>query len=142
MAIKKRGAASKITPDVCGAMKVMWTSGMSAAKIAQCFRVHVTTFQNVKRSKWNFVSYRSNTNKQFEKMHKRFAFKSSDNNTFTTGPGSLNVGPSGTYTIKKNTTDYNSTITYAALAAEVEIANNKIDNLTEWLKKRFGNITE
>tara|TARA_Y100001951_G_scaffold98560_1_gene99522 strand:- start:955 stop:1383 length:429 start_codon:yes stop_codon:yes gene_type:complete len=142
MARQKRGYASKITPDVCGAMKVMWAAGISGAKIAKCFKVHVTTFQNVKRNGWNFASYKTYTDKQFEKMQARLAFKSGNNDTFTAGPGKLTVGPSGEFTIKKTTTDYNSTITYAALAAEVEIVNNKIDELTKWLHEKFGDITE
>jgi hypothetical protein len=125
-----RGRTTKVTPDTCRVMKAMHDDGIRNNRIAKVFRVSVSTFQNVKRSNWDYESYRDFVGAQFDKMRQReevkLAFKSNDDTYYS-------VIPDSTLGISKDGTGEN-VWNIARLTVEVKALSAKIDELTEFIK--------
>jgi hypothetical protein len=119
-----KGRTTKVTPDTCKIMRIMHESGTPTVKIAEVFRVSVSTFQNVKRSNWDYESYRDYVGAQFDKMKQReevkLAFKSNDDDYYSVIPTQVDV--------------IDSVALVTRLAVEVKTLSTKIDKLTEFIK--------
>jgi hypothetical protein len=119
-----RGRTTKVTPDTCRIMKIMHENGTSTTKIAEVFRVSVSTYNNVKRNNWNYKSYRNYVGAQFDKMKQReevkLAFKSNDDDYYSVIPTQVDV--------------IDSVALVTRLAVEVKTLSTKIDKLTEFIK--------
>ena len=122
-----RGRTTKVTPDTCRIMKIMHENGTSTTKIAEVFRVSVSTYQNVKRNNWNYKSYRNYVGAQFDKMKQRLAFKSGNNDAY------FSVIPDSTLGISKDGKGEDAW-NIARLTSEVSVLSTKIDELTEFIK--------
>ena len=125
-----RGRITKVTPETCRIMKIMHENGTSTNKIAQVFRVSVSTYNNVKRNNWNYKSYRDYVGVQFDKMKQRnkvkLAFKSNDDAYYSVIPNNtLGVSKDGAKEDAWN---------IARLTVEVSALSTKIDELTEFIK--------
>ena len=125
-----RGRTTKVTPDTCRIMKIMHENGTSTTKIAEVFRVSVSTYNNVKRNNWNYKSYRNYVGAQFDKMKQReevkLAFKSNNDAYYSVIPNNtLGVSKDGTKEDAWN---------IARLTVEVSALSTKIDELTEFIK--------
>ena len=134
-----RGRTTKVTPDTCRIMKIMHENGTSTTKIAEVFRVSVSTFQNVKRNNWNYKSYRNYVGAQFDKMRQReevkLAFKSNDDAYYSVIPTNnlvVNEDNKGFTTTQVGAIDSVTLVT--RLAIEVKTLSTKIDELTVFIK--------
>ena len=134
-----RGRTTKVTPDTCRIMKIMHENGTSTTKIAEVFRVSVSTFQNVKRNNWNYKSYRDYVGAQFDKMRQReevkLAFKSNDDAYYSVIPTNnlvVNEDNKGFTTTQVGAIDSVTLVT--RLAIEVKTLSTKIDELTVFIK--------
>ena len=131
-----RGRTTKVTPDTCRIMKIMHENGTSTTKIAEVFRVSVSTYQNVKRNNWNYKSYRNYVGAQFDKMKQRLAFKSGNNDAY------FSVIPTDNLVVNEDNKGFTTTQVGAIdsvtlvtrLAVEVKTLSTKIDELTVFIK--------
>ena len=134
-----RGRTTKVTPDTCRIMKIMHENGTSTTKIAEVFRVSVSTYNNVKRNNWNYKSYRNYVGAQFDKMKQReevkLAFKSNDDAYYSVIPTDnlvVNEDNKGFTTTQVGAIDSVTLVT--RLAVEVKTLSTKIDELTVFIK--------